>query len=311
MEHLQSIHAAIKGKAPIVAIPVEGHAPICIRHKMLKGGLRGVEVQSIAIVTMPDGRRGLRVTGRAGSVKTSCTFTAIDRRTASQELSKWSAKERAKAEKRILQGALSPAEVKAAKLAAIEREGDARAMQARREIQFIVSAVAEHVRRPSTIQVPDRADLTTRFLTWRRTRHNRKAAAAVSHAIKSLRSEFFALAKSKVRRRYHAPKRFLKASEAAKVIGIVQRLISLKMRHSELFPPLFNATLGIYVPSFERRPRIEYGYSAHSYYNRQSLAQRLREARITLAALTPPPDPLPVAIRSTFCHPYIRAEMAA
>jgi hypothetical protein len=37
MEHLNSIRAALRGAAPVVAIPVPGHAPVCIKAKLLKG----------------------------------------------------------------------------------------------------------------------------------------------------------------------------------------------------------------------------------------------------------------------------------
>jgi hypothetical protein len=37
MDHINSIRAALRAKAPVVAVPVEGHAPICVRAKLLKG----------------------------------------------------------------------------------------------------------------------------------------------------------------------------------------------------------------------------------------------------------------------------------
>jgi hypothetical protein len=264
---------------------------------------------------MSGGRRGLKVTGHAGTdypsaAKTSCTFAAIDRRTASNELAKWSAKEKLKVEKRIFQGALSAAEVRAAKLAAIERNEDERVGEAEREVQRITAEVVNHVRRTSTLDTVDRTSLAIQFLAWRNSRHNRKVAAAVSHAMKALRTELFSLTKSKVRRRYRAPKRFLKASEAVKVISIVQQLLALKSRHNELFPPVYHEVLEMYVSSFQSRPRIEYGYN-HDHYNRKSLAYRLREARATIAAFTPPPDSEPVPILPARCHPCKYREVAA
>ena len=49
MEHLNSIRAALRGAAPVVAIPVPGHAPVCIRAKLLKGALKGVTIDSVEI----------------------------------------------------------------------------------------------------------------------------------------------------------------------------------------------------------------------------------------------------------------------
>jgi hypothetical protein len=45
MEHLNSVRAALRASAPVIAIPVPGHAPVCIRAKLLKGALKGVCVK--------------------------------------------------------------------------------------------------------------------------------------------------------------------------------------------------------------------------------------------------------------------------
>ena len=42
MQYIKSVQAALRATAPFVAIPVEGHAPACVRAKLLKGALKGV-----------------------------------------------------------------------------------------------------------------------------------------------------------------------------------------------------------------------------------------------------------------------------
>jgi hypothetical protein len=157
MNCTQSIVAASKGKAPIVAIPVEGHAPACVNRKRLATWSKGVTITSAEVVQEPStthfetvmmhsrwceatqrrrdvegprertevtvpGSRYLLVAGRAGNVKTRAKFALIDRRTAVKELGVWTARERAKHEKKILLGVLSRDEQRALKLAKL---GDA------------------------------------------------------------------------------------------------------------------------------------------------------------------------------------------
>ena len=63
MEYLNSVRAALAPKvtAPVIAIPVPGHAPVCIRAKLLKGALKGVTIDSVELME----NRWLKVTGRA------------------------------------------------------------------------------------------------------------------------------------------------------------------------------------------------------------------------------------------------------
>jgi hypothetical protein len=63
VQHLNSIRAALKanGTAPVLAIPVPGHAPICVRAKLLKGALKGVTIDSVKVLE----NRWLEVRGRA------------------------------------------------------------------------------------------------------------------------------------------------------------------------------------------------------------------------------------------------------
>lgn len=50
-ELTKMLYTAAKGKAPIVAIPIEGHAPVCLPRKRLAAWLKGVEVHSVEVVT--------------------------------------------------------------------------------------------------------------------------------------------------------------------------------------------------------------------------------------------------------------------
>jgi hypothetical protein len=148
MQHLNSLKSAIKGKAPIVALPIEGSAPVCVDRKRLATWSKGVTITSIEVIThhdleapraydadrydarraglsgMPEGphqqlpgHRDLVIRGFAGRVKTSCRMVTIDRRTAVKTLAVWSEKERARQLKKTFLGALSKAEKQVMKLA--------------------------------------------------------------------------------------------------------------------------------------------------------------------------------------------------
>ena len=55
MDHINSVRAAlkaasVKGSAPpVLAIPIPGRAPVCIRTQLLKGALKGVTIDSVEI----------------------------------------------------------------------------------------------------------------------------------------------------------------------------------------------------------------------------------------------------------------------
>ena len=155
MKHLLSLQSALKGKSPIAAIPVEGHAPACIDRKRLAAWSKGVTITRIELIQHPNetrqefyrpkshpydehgryvggiaegpweciatvvpGRRTLSIEGHAGRVKTRCSPVLIDRRVAIKTLSAWSEKERARIEKKMMLGALDKSQRKALKLTA-------------------------------------------------------------------------------------------------------------------------------------------------------------------------------------------------
>jgi hypothetical protein len=150
MKHLISLSAAIKAKAPIVALPIEGHAPVCVARARLAKWSKGVTITSVKVtggeayitieferpkgyqVEGPINRvevhhltpRRLEIEGTAGRVKTRCSFIPIDRRTAVKTLAAWSEKERARLTKKTLLGALGTKERRALKLAKHETEGE-------------------------------------------------------------------------------------------------------------------------------------------------------------------------------------------
>jgi hypothetical protein len=147
MKHLSSLKSAVAGKAPIVAIPVEGHAPACLDRKRLAAWSKGVtvtriEIEQLSSVTtytyqrprgawighihegpheqianITPGARTLIIEGFAGRVKTRARFTLVDRRTAIKTLAKWTERERVKLEKKTMLGALAKDEKRALKLA--------------------------------------------------------------------------------------------------------------------------------------------------------------------------------------------------
>lgn len=141
---LNLIASAIKAKAPIVAIPVEGHAPVCLNRKRLAAWSKGVTVTAVKLLQfryvqekpLDYKREGpldmgpvnldrfLIIKGYAGKVKVTAKFIPIDRRAAVKELSAWAEKERERRIKRILLGALSPEKKKALKMAKYEGTGD-------------------------------------------------------------------------------------------------------------------------------------------------------------------------------------------
>jgi hypothetical protein len=99
-ELIGMVMSAAKAKAPIVAIPREGLAPICLRSKLLKGALKGVKIHSVTVLD----HGWLQIRGMDGQVRTCSKFAPLNRPVALKELSKWSEREREKHNKRVLMG---------------------------------------------------------------------------------------------------------------------------------------------------------------------------------------------------------------
>lgn len=137
MEHLNSVRAALRGTAPVVAIPVPGHAPVCIKAKLLKGALKGVTIDSVELTET----RWLKIKGHAGNVHTSCSLVPMSRYDALKAISEWSDRERKKRKVIALQGVLSASEQRALKLKQAEQAGIAELIEARKvEAEILSSA---------------------------------------------------------------------------------------------------------------------------------------------------------------------------
>jgi hypothetical protein len=108
------LQSALRGKAPIVAIPIEGHAPFCINRVLLAKWAKGVEIIGVEVRE----NRWLTIHGQAGRVKTRCSFPAIPPHKARLEIGRWSDRERKARQRVIAQGATNTKEFRAAERAA-------------------------------------------------------------------------------------------------------------------------------------------------------------------------------------------------
>lgn len=143
------LQSAIKAKAPVVAIPLEGHAPFCVDGKRLRAWAKGVTITSQQVVVTggewyyveepvrygcmgPNNAiaeqtvviRWLQIVGHVGKIRTKARFVPIARAEAIKTLSAWSEKERARLEKKTLLGALSKDDKRAMKRAKYEDDGE-------------------------------------------------------------------------------------------------------------------------------------------------------------------------------------------
>lgn len=156
MQYVSAVTAALKAAAPVVAIPIEGHAPDCIKAKLLKNALRGVTIDRVELLE----NRWLKITGRAGNgVRTCSKFAPMNRYTALQMVGEWAIRERAKALKIINQGVLSTKEQRAMKLRKAEDAGIAELRQAQRDIARLWAEAKAHV---APVPTPVDAETSTR-----------------------------------------------------------------------------------------------------------------------------------------------------
>jgi len=283
MTHLNAIQAGIKGKAPIVAIPVEGHAPVCIRREILKRALKGVSIETISI---KGDSRWLIVRGTAseGRVRTCSKFAPIARATAILELSKWADKQRERAKKVLLMG--DTATRKDAKEFVELRRAES-------QVIAITQAAKAHGRGESEdvskwereAQDERRAILVVHYPAFHHCR-NRKPCHVIMWQLRQLKGEWRTAAKFNPNRRKSTARPFLEAKQAAKVIALVSRIVFLKSELDRLAPaivphPRFEyewaAINPLFRPAKEREP-----YRAE--YSRENLARDLREARQTIQA---------------------------
>lgn len=188
------VATAIKAKAPIVAIPVEGHAPVCIRRAKLAAWAKGMTITAVRVASLPDvesfvparriydgahpefnryhftpegpvqrvvtpGERRVMVEGhpaKSSHVRSRCMIVPVDRRTAVKELGIWSQKERERIQKRILMGALDTSQRKALKRAQFEDENETM-------IPVMVASPDGKTKRPAMgfpVAIPELSDLS-------------------------------------------------------------------------------------------------------------------------------------------------------
>jgi len=304
MEYLNAIRAALKGSAPVLAIPVEGRVPVCIKAKLLKGALKGVTIDSVVLLE----NGWLKVTGRDlrgglhPCVRTSCTFAPMDRYQALRLLSDWSEKERKKRVKVINQGVLSAQAQRELKKAKIEAEADKVLQQARKDEQLIMAAARKHSN-PATTPVSDsaRETILADHRAYREQQGVRKRGSVIRWRIKNLKAELEKITVQKGERRGPKKTYARRQKDIPKMLLAMREIASLEKQFKILYPPLWIANEyigngGYWAENWIAKRSKELAYRVDGYwrgedqYDRKAEAQELKEARLNIRALTPPED---------------------
>jgi hypothetical protein len=186
MEYLNSIRAALKAATPVVAIPIPGHAPVCIRAKLLKGALKGVTIDSVELLE----NRWVKIIGHAGFVHTSCSIAPMSRYDALKAIGEWSIKERTKRIKVINQGVLSASAQREMKLKAAEKAGIAELIQAQKEEAKIIAGVKVSVFPVLTpVDAEERESIIEEYKAFRAQRGNRKRGSVIRWKLAKLKKD--------------------------------------------------------------------------------------------------------------------------
>ena len=313
MEHLNSVRAALRGTAPVVAIPVPGHAPVCIKAKLLKGALKGVTIDSVELTET----RWLKIKGHAGNVHTSCSLVPMSRYDALKAISEWSDRERKKRKVIALQGVLSASEQRALKLKQAEQAGIAELIEARKvEAEILSSATVCPVLTP--VDALDRESIIESYVAYRAQRGIRKRASVIRWRLKKLREEEAAMVKyqceyeySGFRRRKHLKSKKLvlrNPKNAVKYAAILYKIGELEKQYESLSLREWRKCEwdgedhGYFLDTWiDKRPKeqtysVSYSWRDRNYDTESSrarltnMAERLRNARADIRALTPPED---------------------
>lgn len=315
MEHLNSIRAALRGAAPVVAIPVPGHAPVCIKAKLLKGALKGVTIDSVEITET----RWLKIKGHAGNVHTSCSIVPISRYDALKAISEWSYRERKKRKVIALQGVLSASEQRALKLKQAEQAGIAELIEARKvEAEILSSATVCPVL--TTVDALDRESIIESYAAYMAQRGIRKRASVIRWRLKKLREEKAAMVKYQCeyevsygygRRRKHLKSKKLvlrNPKNAVKYASTLYQIAELEKQYESLSLREWRKCEwdgedhGYFRDTWiDKRPKeqtysVSYSWRDRNYDTESSrarltnMAERLRNARADIRALTPPAD---------------------
>lgn len=328
MEHLNAIRAALKAAAPVVAIPMEGHAPICIKAKLLKNALKGVTVLSVEVLE----NRWLKITGRAGMVRTSCSIVPMSRYEALKAIRDWSSKERDKRVKVACQGILSAQEQRAMKLKAAEKSGIAELIAAQKaEKEILAEARGRMFPVITPMDEESRAEVVKEWSEYHSTRSMRKRGSVIRWKLKTLRKEKAAMVKNQCEYEIQAPvnryarrRKVLKSKKlvlrnpknAAKYAALVYQIGELEKQYESLNFREWREwkhdgeDRGYWSDTWtDKHPtgqayRIPWGWKDACGIGSEKvdedgethltglrrMAERLRNARADIRALTPPED---------------------
>ena len=320
MDHLNSVRAAlkaasVKGSAPpVVAIPIPGRAPVCIRTQLLKGALKGVTINSVALLESG----WVKITGTAqGGVHTSCSLAPIERWKALQAIREWSIREHEKRVKIINQGVLSPQMRRELLKKSIEGEADEVLTEARKDEALILAAARSHAS-PAMESVSDEARerVIQSYAAFRAQRGNRKRGAVIRWKLAKLKKEKAAMVKvqhvyeevpSTLYRRRHKTLKskvtvLRRKKDAVKYAALIYQIGRLEKQYESLYPPKlhvwFDGSQSYNVDSWiNNRPKDQtvntkdwWRSKDKDRYDRKDEARKLKEARANIRALTPPAD---------------------
>ena len=312
MEHLNAIRAALKGTAPVVAIPVEGHAPICVKAKLLKKALKGVTVLTVEVTE----GRWLKITGRAGNVRTSCSIVPISRYEALKAIRDWSSKERDKRVKVACQGILSAQEQRAMKLKDAEKAGIAELVESQKvEKDILAEARGRMFPVITPMDEESRAEVLKEWSEYRSTRPLRKRGSVIQWRIKTLKAELDKLTVTRGKRRERKTTHPRKKSDILTVLSLTGQIAGLEAQFKVIYPSTWEAREYLSEGGYWTQGRIEKRPNAQTYSlpwhwkgicgigsetvdedgethltGLRRMAQRLKNARDDIRALTPPED---------------------
>jgi len=333
MDHLNSIRAALRASAPIVAVPVKDHRPLCFNRKLLCGVLKGVTIDTVEVIIGSLGHAGsryLKITGRDGNVRTSCKLLSMRQEDAQRELSDWSEKERKRRVKVAMMGVLSAQEQRAMKLKAAEKAGVAELIAAQKDEKAILAAARSHTNPVLTpVDTEARQDILDSYAAFRNQRANRKRGSVIRWQLKKLEEEKAKLVKVQCEyeiknpvasfgRRYKvlkSKKTVLRSQKKAlRYASIVYQIRTLENQFKSLYPPVWRQwnsleNGGYWIDSWiTKRPQeqtytvsdsLRYRDDEEEETNSAQLrriAEHLKNVRADIRALTPPEDEeLPIA----------------
>ena len=303
MDHIAAVRAALKAAAPVVAIPVEGRAPVCINARLLKGALKGVTINFVKVLE----NGSLQVIGadmnNRGFVRTSSTFAPMRRDEALKQIREWTIKEREKRIKVINQGVLNAQTRRDLLKAKIEAEADNALKAARREEAEILASVRERIN-PILDPVSEerRESILAEHRAYRAQCSARKRGSVILWRIKTLKAELEKITVKRGKRRERKQTFARKRSDIPRMLLMMQEIASLNKQFDVLCPPYWRAwgsdpTNGMWWDSWvDKRPkdlpyRVPWGWSEDLEENGlRQRAEHLRNVRADIRALTPPED---------------------